>query len=1498
MNKMRKIGLIFALLFGFLAVNGQYVGYTVKGTVSVTADSLLIINGDTIGHFYSLGTDTIVDKKYIDDLLLDTYVEITDSTVVFITPAQLRDSMVALPGGHDAVTLAGSATNGGLSLTDQEVGFREANSSQSGYMSSATFNIFNNKLSYVSHDTTLSGNGTTASPLSADTSVVALREWVLDQSYITNLYLDYDSLSNTPTIPEISNVAYGASWDDNLDGASKNAIYDAIQILGGGGATNLTYSATPDSGVVNSDTGTDATIPAGSTVNASLMLPVDKVFLDTVDDSLTAQRTDIDTNIAAIDVLQDTAVAHNTRILELGSIDLSGIRDTLAFHADSLTLAFDSLAIYRTDINALPTFVEMRGEISDSIAGIGGADLWTAGTSGRIYYDGGNVGIGTSSPDNKLVVSDSISGYTMLIEQKKENSSGLLIDINTSSNIYKGLSIQRNGTELFGVLGNSALILKEIDTSTTGFIYTTSGKIYYQSSGNTYDLTEGGTGSGASNFLELTDSPSSYSSQAGKYVRVNSSANGLEFATGTSGSSLWDETTYGIKYSDGNVGIKTDPSSSIGLYLNNSWSGAAFAAYNTNTSGRAAIISGNSTSISYPILQIDKGSTTQLSFIGDGSFYQRTFSGTLGTVPSNFGQWYVSGGKPYFRYGTTSYDLTAAGAGGEISEVSSATTNQLTVANGTTTPALSIVTGAVANGGTSLPTGDQVYDFVMGTGFLTGNQSITLSGDVTGSGTTAITTTIGSGAVEASMLNNNIISGKTELASGLASTDELMISDAGTVKRMDVSVIQSYMQDNLTFGGGGEVTQLTDLSDVSTATPTTKHALIGNGTTFASRALVEADISDLGTYLESETDPVYSAWNKSSGISITESQISDFGTYLESETDPKRVSSAAFSGTSTKTLTLTMADASTVTAQFTDMVGEAGTGDDWGSQAVVTDATLTGDGTAGDVLKADTTLLSTITNVRSIVSDSIDGISADPAGSSGDIQYNNSGSFGGFGDFNGSRFSLDNGDWFQAVNSTQVYPYAKVTPAGIGWGDTDNSTVDIGLVYDDAQEIFKTVGGFQPDNIIDENLSIGQTGEVLKKTITGLEWDAETSMVYPTSSGIVTYNTATGWTASITNNSTNWNTAYGWGDHSTEGYLTQVDTTSTTIVDANWKTYITNHSTGGGEDLPSGVGILTTNNGSYGPVVSDSSMFWNTAYGWGDHSTEGYLTTVDISSNTNLSAGNNLTLTGDELSVDVIDTLSTSINRTNWLTFLDNNTSGGSGESLWTEDTNGITYTGSVGVDAASTTGYKLNVGGSIKATGDVDVAKVYASSSIESGHFVNVNYHTPSIRLTDTDNDKYTTISYQSSSNMFNIGRDGQSIFQAEPGEVRIGYMGDRTITDELFFNSSIQNVSEGSKSASFTHDAYAASIGSYNITTTNALTLSIHNLEVGMQGTIFLTVTDLPTTFTVNTYSDAGSTGLTEVVIGNDVDLVESKYSSITYTCSNDGTSTRVFLIYGQEQ
>lgn len=68
---------------------------------------------------------------------------------------------------------------------------------------------------------------------------------------------------------------------------------------------------------------------------------------------------------------------------------------------------------------------------------------------------------------------------------------------------------------------------------------------------------------------------------------------------------------------------------------------------------------------------------------------------------------------------------------------------------------------------------------------------------------------------------------------------------------MPESEIVSKLEEAIDgLGGGGGATELSDLTDVTSATPTNRFALMANGTTFSARAIVEADISDLGTYLE------------------------------------------------------------------------------------------------------------------------------------------------------------------------------------------------------------------------------------------------------------------------------------------------------------------------------------------------------------------------------------------------------------------------------------------------------------------------------------------------------------------------------------------------------------------------------------------------------------------------------------------------------------------------
>jgi len=89
------------------------------------------------------------------------------------------------------------------------------------------------------------------------------------------------------------------------------------------------------------------------------------------------------------------------------------------------------------------------------------------------------------------------------------------------------------------------------------------------------------------------------------------------------------------------------------------------------------------------------------------------------------------------------------------------------------------VSGSTLTFASNLSTGD-VIDFIM------------VFGNSLSAGTPTDNT------VTAAKLNNDIISGQTELASEPADTDEFLVSDAGTLKRIDYSLIK----------GGGKINQV------------------------------------------------------------------------------------------------------------------------------------------------------------------------------------------------------------------------------------------------------------------------------------------------------------------------------------------------------------------------------------------------------------------------------------------------------------------------------------------------------------------------------------------------------------------------------------------------------------------------------------------------------------------------------------------------------------------
>jgi hypothetical protein len=94
----------------------------------------------------------------------------------------------------------------------------------------------------------------------------------------------------------VPDEAYGIGWDGSLEVPTKNAIYDKIQTLGGGGATNLSQSLTSTTVAVNSDTGTDITIASADATNAGVLTSADKVKLDGIATGATANVGDVTLN--------------------------------------------------------------------------------------------------------------------------------------------------------------------------------------------------------------------------------------------------------------------------------------------------------------------------------------------------------------------------------------------------------------------------------------------------------------------------------------------------------------------------------------------------------------------------------------------------------------------------------------------------------------------------------------------------------------------------------------------------------------------------------------------------------------------------------------------------------------------------------------------------------------------------------------------------------------------------------------------------------------------------------------------------------------------------------------------------------------------------------------------------------------------------------------------------------------------------------------------------
>lgn len=181
------------------------------------------------------------------------------------------------------------------------------------------------------------------------------------------------------------------------------------------------------------------------------------------------------------------------------------------------------------------------------------------------------------------------------------------------------------------------------------------------------------------------------------------------------------------------------------------------------------------------------------------------FTGTVTSVATSNGGFVNVSGGTITTTGTISADLSATGTASASTFLrgdnvwatpTDDNTTSLPVKNvgGTTQFTSTDTTGVRFTG-----TGSTTVSFTAGTQLVTidsGNETITLSGDVTGSGTTAITTTIATGAVDFAMLNGAAVVTQAE---GIASNDnDTTLPTSAAVK----DYVDSSIVGQLVYQGG------------------------------------------------------------------------------------------------------------------------------------------------------------------------------------------------------------------------------------------------------------------------------------------------------------------------------------------------------------------------------------------------------------------------------------------------------------------------------------------------------------------------------------------------------------------------------------------------------------------------------------------------------------------------------------------------------------------------